>query len=191
MMYSSIIPLLLLILGIAVGSFVKLQLISITISLLLYSLILLIGITLGRRKIVLRVKDLEAPVLTLVGTLIPGAIVAPIIGIPVNVSVAISAGFGWYSLAGPLITKICGAKAGTIAFLSNLFREAISLALARTISEKIGCGALVASIGAGSMDTALPFVAQVCDYNWVVRSFISGLVLTLLAPLLIPLLLGL
>lgn len=190
-MASSTIPLLLLVLGIITGSFIKFSSAGIVVSLLLYFLILLVGIILGEGEMRLRIGDLRIPVLTLAGTLLSGVMVSPITGLPVNVSVAISAGLGWYTLAGPLVTKICGVKAGAMALLSNLFREMISLTFARTISERAGCDSLAASAGAASMDTMLPFIAQVCDRSWTMRSFVSGLVLTLLVPLLIPLLLGL
>lgn len=190
-MSSSVIPLSLLVLGTIVGLLVKLPFASITISTLLYVLILLVGIVLGREGASLRIEDLKIPVLTLIGTILSGIVISPIVGLPANISAAISAGFGWYTLAGPLITKACGAEIGVIAFLSNLFREMITLTLAKTISERIDCDALAASGGAPSMDTLLPFIAQVCDHNGIMRSFISGLVLTMLVPLLIPLLLSL
>ncbi|MGC8932573.1 MAG: lysine exporter LysO family protein [Candidatus Methanodesulfokora sp.] len=190
-MPSSVIPLSLLALGMIVGLFVKFPPASIAISILLYILILLVGIVLGREGASLKIGDLKIPILTLIGTLASGIIISPVVGLPVNVSAAISAGLGWYTLAGPLITKACGAKIGIIAFISNLLREMITLTMARTISERIGCDSLAASGAAPCMDTLLPFIAQVCDHNGTMKSFISGLVLTIIAPLLIPLLLSL
>jgi len=77
---------------------------------------------------------------------------------------------------------LLGTYAGALAFLSNLLRELISLIFHRAIS-RIGCNALIACGGASSMDIFLPFVVDACGPESGVRSFIFGLVLTLITPL--------
>lgn len=183
MMLSSLIPAALLLSGILVGSIVKVTLAEALVSILLYFLLFLVGLSLGSERVKLDWRDLEIPLITVAGTLTAAAVVSPVIGLPLKATLSIAAGFGWYTLAGPLVTSLLGVKMGTIAFLSNLLRELISLALHRVIASKLGCEVLISCGGAASMDTFLPFVADACGSESSIRSFVSGLILTLITPL--------
>ncbi|MCS7103753.1 MAG: lysine exporter LysO family protein [Candidatus Korarchaeum sp.] len=184
-MLSSLLPVVLLISGILLGSVVRLPVAETMASILLYFLLFLVGISLGSERVKANWRDLEIPMITAAGTLVAAAISSLITGLPLKASLSIAAGFGWYTLAGPLVTSLLGAEVGAIAFLSNLLREAISLALHRTIASKLGCNALIACGGAASMDIFLPFIADACGSESSMRSFVSGFVLTLATPLLI------
>ncbi|MCL4426358.1 MAG: lysine exporter LysO family protein [Firmicutes bacterium] len=61
------------------------------------------------------------------GTLLGTFLVAPWSGLTVREAMAVGAGFGWYSLAGVLLSQIHGLALGTMAFLANLLRELLAL----------------------------------------------------------------
>ncbi|MEM0036974.1 MAG: lysine exporter LysO family protein [Candidatus Korarchaeum sp.] len=186
-MLSSLLPAALLLSGMIIGSVLKLPSADAMVSLLIYFLLFLVGNSIGSERVAIGWKDLEIPLITVAGTLMAAAAASPIVGLPLKASLSVAAGFGWYTLAGPLVTSLLGARLGAIAFLSNLLREMIALALHRTIASKLGCDALIACGGAASMDTFLPFVTDACGSEGGMRSFVSGLVLTLVTPPLISL----
>ena len=103
---------------------------------------------------------------------------------------AVGAGFGWYSLSGVIISDLHSISLGTIAFLSNIFREVLSIILAPFLAKRVGPLALVAPSGATAMDSTLPLLVAVGPKGVGIVAIISGLTLSLLVPVLVPLVLG-
>lgn len=165
-------------------------------SLALNLLILSVGIDLGYNKQVfynLRkqgFKILLVPLSIITGSLLGGIISVFIFSMPVNLGLAISSGFGWYSLSGVILSNISGPEAGTIAFLTNIFREIIAIITIPIIAGKLNYLTAIAPAGATSMDTTLPIVTEATDSETAVVSFINGAVLSALVPILVPLLYG-
>lgn len=165
-------------------------------SLALNVLLLSVGIDLGYNKQVfynLRKQGfriLLVPLSIITGSLLGGVISVIIFGMPVNLGLAISSGFGWYSLSGVILSNISGPEAGTIAFLTNIFREVIAIITIPILAEKLNNLTAIAPAGATSMDTTLPIVTEATDKETAVVSFINGAVLSALVPILVPLLYG-
>ena len=101
-------------------------------SYMLLILLFSVGIDMGLNKEVFtRIKELGFKILLIpfgvvVGSLCGGFLTAFLTQMPVKDSLAISAGLGWYSLSGIMITEAGNPVAGTIAFLSNVFREMLT-----------------------------------------------------------------
>ena len=68
-------------------------------------------------------EDPDHPVGIILGSLAGGIVCGMLLHFPLNQSVSIAGGMGWYSLAGVTIGNLAGASLGSIAFLSNLMRE--------------------------------------------------------------------
>lgn len=157
-------------------------------------LILSVGIDLGANKEVFfnikqtGIRILLIPASIISGSLLGGAIASLIYGMPVNLGLAISSGFGWYSLSGVLLTNISGPEAGTIAFLTNVFRELIAVLTIPLLAKKLNYLTAISPAGATSMDTTLPLISEATDSRTVVVSFINGAILSSLVPILVPLL---
>lgn len=157
-------------------------------------LILSVGIDLGTNKEVFYsiretgFKILLIPVSIIFGSLFGGAIAALIYRIPMNLGLAISSGFGWYSLSGVILSNISGPEAGTIAFLTNVFRELIAVLTIPLLAKKLNHLTAISPAGATSMDTTLPLISETTDSKTVVVSFINGAILSSLVPILVPLL---
>ncbi|MFQ9511522.1 MAG: lysine exporter LysO family protein, partial [Lachnospiraceae bacterium] len=99
---------------------------------ILYLLMFLVGISVGlNRGIVNKIKEYHIKIFiipfgTIVGSILGGVICSFISAYAINECTAVASGLGWYSLSGVAVSKLAGAKLGSITFLSNLMREIFS-----------------------------------------------------------------
>ncbi len=96
----------------------------------LYALMFFVGISVGADRSSLRIiketniKIFLVPLCVIVGSLIGAAAVSFLLpNVNVKESMAVGAGFGYYSLSSIFITEISGEELGVIALLSNVLRE--------------------------------------------------------------------
>ena len=94
-------------------------------------------------------------------------------------------GFGYYSLSSIFISEYYGAELGTIALLSNIFREIITLLGAPVLATIFGRLAPISAGGATSMDTTLPIISQVSGRDMVIVSVFHGFVVDFSVPFLV------
>jgi uncharacterized membrane protein YbjE (DUF340 family) len=133
-------------------------------------------------KIRLRgLKILIVPLTIALGTILGGVVSALILGINVVATTAVSAGYGWYTLTGPLVGQIFGAKWGALGFAANFLRELLTI-IAVSLMVKVDKYAPTASGGATAMDTTLPIIVRYCGSDTLITAFSSGFVLTMIAP---------
>ena len=127
------------------------------------------------------------PLGTIAGSLLGGLAVSGFLSIPPGKALALSSGFGWYSLSGVIITDMGDPVLGSAGFLINIMRETIALLsipfLSTTRFPNIGIGVA----GATSMDVTLPLIEKSCGDSAVPLSITSGAILSLLVPVLVPL----
>jgi len=196
-MKSSLIIVLFFFAGIVIGqmeilpaniSFDKLSII------ILYILMIFIGLSFGsdpRLPEIIRAVNLKimlVPLSTVVGTFIGILVYNWLIpGTGLKDSMAIGAGFGYYSLSGVLISRFSGETMGTLALLANIIREIISLLFAPLFSRYFGKLAPVSAAGATSMDTTLPIILKASGKEYLIISLFHGVALTVLVPFIIAL----
>ncbi|HBV95455.1 MAG: membrane protein [Peptococcaceae bacterium BICA1-7] len=137
------------------------------------------------------IKVFLVPVLVAAGSLAGAAAGGTIMGIPLNESTAIGAGFGWYSLSGVLLAKIYSVETGALAFLTNVARELIAFIIIPILAARSMGVVAVAPGGATTMDTTLPLIARVTDPETAIIAVVNGLVLSSMVPVLVPLFIGL
>jgi uncharacterized membrane protein YbjE (DUF340 family) len=186
--------------GIAVGLFLfpqqLVQHLGIIIDLGLCALLFFVGIDIGRNKdIINQIKAygfriLLIPIMIALGSIIGSMVGGFIIGLPFNESGAVGAGFGWYSLSAIILSDY-SAETGAVAFITNVFRELFALMAIPFIARYIGKLESIAPAGATAMDTSLPVVSRSTDSKTAVVSFVTGVVLSLLVPILVPLMISL
>ena len=80
---------------------------------------------------------------------------------------------------------------GSVALMSNICREVLSILLAGPIARCFGPLAPVCAAGATSMDTTLPFVVRASGKEYAVVSVYHGVTMSVLCPVLIGLFLQL
>lgn len=126
------------------------------------------------------------PLGTILGTLSAAALVS--IAFPhrtIPECMAIGSGFGYYSLSSIFITEYKGAELGTIALLSNIAREIITLLCAPLMARWFGSLAPISSGGATTMDTTLPIITQTAGQKYVIVSIFHGFVVDFSVPFLV------
>lgn len=125
------------------------------------------------------------------GALVAAGVMVVGVGLSVPVALATALGFGWYTLAGPLVAAKVGPGLGLVAFLTNYLREFLTMVSAPALGPRLGGEGVSALGGATSMDTTLYFVVRFGDPEAGSLALATGLVLTIAAGVLLPLLLGL
>lgn len=155
----------------------------------LYCLMFLVGIGVGAEPKTwqtlrnLNFKIVLVPVCVVFGSLMGGAISSIFLGnISLKEGMAVSAGFGYYSLSSILISKYYSETLGVVALLSNMSREIITLLIAPLLGKYFGKLAPIASGGATSMDTTLPIITHSSGKNYAIISIFSGIILTVAVP---------
>lgn len=128
------------------------------------------------------------PVMTIVGTLAGTAVVSLLLTHrSLADCLAIGSGFGYYSLSSIFITEYKGAEMGTIALLSNICREILTLLAAPLLVRWFGRLAPISAGGATTMDTTLPVITRASSQEFVVVSIFHGFVVDFSVPFLVTL----
>ena len=128
------------------------------------------------------------PVMTILGTLAGCAAVSLFLSHrSVTDCMAVGAGFGYYSLSSIFITEYKGPELGTIALLSNITREIITLLFAPLLVRWFGNLAPISAGGATTMDTTLPIITRYSGQSFVVVSIFHGFVVDFSVPFLVTL----
>ena len=128
------------------------------------------------------------PVMTILGTLAGCAVVSLFLSHrSVTDCMAVGAGFGYYSPSSIFITEYKGPELGTIAVLSNITREIITLLFAPLLVRWFGNLAPISAGGATTMDTTLPIITRYSGQSFVVVSIFHGFVVDFSVPFLVTL----
>ena len=128
------------------------------------------------------------PLCTVFGTLAATALVSLLLSErSLTDCLAVGSGFAYYSLSSIFITEYRGAELGTIALLSNICRELITLLAAPLLVRWFGRLAPIAAGGATTMDTTLPVIARTSGNDLVVVSLFHGFVVDFSVPFLVTL----
>ena len=136
-----------------------------------------------------RLRRWWAPLLAaVIGATASAGLAIVLFNLPPAVSLATTYAFGFYSLAGPLVGARFGAALGFVAFLANFLRENAVMVTSPAIGPRLQGEGLAALGGATSMDTTLFFITRYGDLEAGGPAHTTGLVLTVLASVLLPIL---
>jgi uncharacterized membrane protein YbjE (DUF340 family) len=129
---------------------------------------------------------IAVPVVTIIGTLAGSLALVPLFDVSAGKAMALAGGFGWYSLSGVLISDLGDPFLGSVAFLANMMRESMALVLIPFLGRTSVPVLAVGVGGATAMDVTLPLIEQAAG-PWIVPvSFLSGAILSLVVPILVP-----
>ena len=106
------------------------------VTILLYSLLVIVGAGLGAADIHLD-RFLSHPDLLLVSagdepvarSLAGGISAGLLLNVRPGAAMSVASGFGWYSLSGVILTRLDDPGLGAVSFLSNMLRESMALIL--------------------------------------------------------------
>lgn len=126
------------------------------------------------------------PIMTILGTLAGCAAVSILLGHrQFTDCLAIGSGFGYYSLSSIFITQYRGAELGTIALLTNISREILTLLCAPLLAKYFGRLAPISVGGATTMDTTLPIITRYSGESFIIVSIFHGFCVDFSVPFLV------
>ncbi|MDD6130738.1 MAG: lysine exporter LysO family protein [Prevotellaceae bacterium] len=126
------------------------------------------------------------PLLTVVGTLAGAALVWLLLRQrDLGGSLAVASGMGYYSLSSIFLTEYRGAEWGTLALLSNVIREIVTLLGAPLLVRLFGPLAPISVGGATTMDTTLPIISSTSGRMFIPLSVFHGFFTDFSVPFLV------
>ena len=164
---------------------------------ILYALMLQVGIGIGSNQSLrkelkkLSPKMLLVPAATITGTLAFSAAASLLLSQwSVFDCMAVGSGFAYYSLSSILITQFkepsiglqLATELGTIALLSNIIREMMSLVGAPLIRKYFGRLAPISAAGVNSMDVLLPSITRCSGKEVMPIAIFHGILIDLSVP---------
>lgn len=190
-------PLLAVLAGVAVGYWLlaHLPMAEDLATAMLMLLLLLIGLQLRNaglslRRLLLNRYGLGIALVLAGSSLVAGLAVAPMLDTGWYQSLALASGFGWYSLSGIVIGDALGPAWGGVAFLNDVIREIIALAIIPLLIRRWP-GVAIGYGGATAMDFTLPVIRSSGGLACVPVAIASGFILSFLSPVLMAVFLSL
>ncbi|MEZ8807111.1 lysine exporter LysO family protein [Vibrio atlanticus] len=155
---------------------------------ILFVLLFFIGIQLRNsgltlRQILLNKHGMVIAIAIITTSMLGGIIAAYILDITLFRALAMSSGFGWYSLAGILMGDAFGPIYGGASFMLELLRELVALILIPVLIRSYPCTS-IGYAGATAMDFTLPVIQTTGGVRCVPVAIVSGFILSLLVPIL-------
>ena len=154
----------------------------------LWLLMGLVGLSIGSDRRLgeilrtLRPRVLLLPLATTVGTFAGVAAASLFLDYSLADCLAVGAGFAYYSLSSIFITQYKGAELGTVALLSNILREILTLVGTPLLVRLLGPLAPISCGGASTMDTTLPIIARYAGRDWIFVSIVHAMILDFSVP---------
>lgn len=156
---------------------------------LLMLLLFLVGISLkglgvSLKQALLNKRGMQISLIFVGATLLSGVIFALLFDeVSVSQALALSSGFGWYTLSGTIMTDAYGAMWGSVALLNDLGREVLALlfipwVMRYSSSAAIGFG------GVTSLDFTLPTLTQAGGTPIISLAVSFGFITNLISPVL-------
>ncbi|WP_201548579.1 lysine exporter LysO family protein [Psychrobacter fjordensis] len=163
-----------------------------TMTALLMILILLVGIGLKGsgitlKEVLLNKRGVEISVIFTIAVLAGGLTFALMFSdVSWTKGLALSSGFGWYSLSAIVMTDAYGAVWGSVALFNDLVREFFALIFIPVFMRKYPSAA-VGLGGATSLDFTLPIIQQSGGLKVVPLAISFGFIINIVSPVLMVL----
>ncbi|KLO21998.1 hypothetical protein X275_06950 [Marinitoga sp. 1197] len=180
------------IMGILSGYFFKFSIPGNLITVLLMLLVFTVGVDIGSEEnILFKIKKSLKTIfiqsfLIIVGSLFFGGLVSLFTNLTFKEAAGASAGLGWYSLSGIMISSLHSPFLGAVSFTTNVIREVLGIILIPIYSKFSQLGAISIG-GATTMDTLLGVVSKSTNKENTLIGFGQGVVLSVAIPILISL----
>ena len=153
---------------------------------ILFLLLFFIGIQLRNsgltlRQILLNRQGMFISLVVILSSWLGGIMVSFLLDLPLFQALAMSSGFGWYSLSGILMGDAFGPVFGGASFMIELLRELVALVTIPILIRNKPCTA-IGSAGATAMDFTLPIIQSTGGVRCVPVAIVSGFILSLVVP---------
>lgn len=156
---------------------------------ILFILLFFIGIQLRNsgltlKQILINKQGMCIAFLVIGSSMLGGLMAASLLGMDLYQGLAMSSGFGWYSLTGILIGDAFGPVYGGASFMIELLRELVALMLIPLFIRTRPC-TVIGYAGATAMDFTLPVIQTSGGIRCVPIAIVSGFILSILVPVFI------
>ena len=157
-------------------------------NLAVYAMLAAVGMSLGFDSRAWRIlRDLKGwvvlvPLMIIVGTFLGGVAAWAMLDMSFRDVMAVAAGFGYYSLSSMLINQLADVSLGSMALISNMVRELVTLLFAPLLARVFGGLGPLSAAGAAS-DTCLPAIIRTSGERNTILGIFSGMVLTIAVPI--------
>lgn len=191
---SALLPVLLVVMGIALGEACSplSHAASSMVTLLIYLLLLLIGHQLrdanvSLKRLLMNRVGVSMAVAVIISSALAGICSMPFLHMSLAASVALSSGFGWYSLSSVMLNNLLGPYYGGLALCNDLAREIIAIMLMPFLFKR-GIPMAIGYCGATAMDVTLPLIRRQGGIAVLPLALCSGFLLSLASPLMMVIL---
>ena len=155
----------------------------------LFVLIFLVGMQLrssgiSLRQVLLNRRGVIIALLFMFACMLGGTVFALLMpGVSLSKGLALSSGYGWYSLSSIIFSQVYGPVWGSVAMLNDLAREFFALFFIPIIMRRFPCAAITSG-GATSLDFTLPTIQSSGGIATVPVAISFGFIVNILAPIL-------
>ena len=190
-MKGSLIVILFFCVGCIMGALNKFQFDTHTISMyILYALMLQVGVSIGSNKNLKTIISHLHPKMLLIPLLFSALASILVSQWSVFDCMAVGSGFAYYSLSSILITQFkepsiglqLATELGTIALLTNIFREMMALLGTPLIKKYFGKLAPISAAGVNSMDVLLPSISRYSGKEMIPIAILHGILIDMSVP---------
>ena len=138
------------------------------------------------KEVVFNKAGIKLSLTVVMSSLLAGIVVAFIIQLPITTALAMSSGFGWYTLSSILIGSLIKPEYSAISFFVDFNRELLAIIFLPSLGRLFPF-TMVGICGATAMDFSFPVIKQNLGQQFVIVAISSGMLLSIAVPLLIPL----
>ncbi|MFA5576443.1 MAG: lysine exporter LysO family protein [Tissierellaceae bacterium] len=160
-------------------------------------LLFFVGIDIGKQKGIFGTikkvgfRALLVPLAVTLGSILGSMVAGLLLKMKINEAGVIGAGLGWYSLSSTMLLAEGYVELSALAFLANVLREISALIIIPLVAKYLGKLEAIAPAGATAMDTALPVISKATGPQISVIAFITGVLCTIIVPIILPIILNL
>ena len=154
-------------------------------NLAVYAMLAAVGMSLGFDSRAWRIlRDLKGwvvlvPLMIIVGTFLGGVAAWTMLDMSFRDVMAVAAGFGYYSLSSMLINQLADVSLGSMALISNMVRELVTLLFAPLFARALG----PLSAAGPASDPCLPAIIRTSGERNTILGIFSRMVLTIAVPI--------
>jgi uncharacterized membrane protein YbjE (DUF340 family) len=168
----------------------KITQIDFIVNFILYILLFIIGQQLRQQEVKLKqifinARALKIALVSMGASWVAGLIAAMFLGLSWNMGLAMSSGFGWYSLSGILVGQLGQPEMGAAVFFIDLLREMLAV-LFIPMLVRVNTELPIGYSGATAMDFTLPVLKNVLPKKDIILCIVSGFILSMATPIFIP-----
>ncbi len=156
-------------------------------TILLYILLIFVGtdmVDINILNIIKTKKIVIYPILVICGSMLGGVVGSFILNENLFLSLALSSGFGWFTLSSVLVAQSVDSVYGSIALMTDLFRELIAISLLYIYGNRYPKESICIA-GATALDSTLPIIKTTCTNDIIPIALFTGFTLTIVTPVMI------